>query len=99
MEKYHYGYDEAQKLAKMTLPTEDEVLQVLEMAAQGFHYRDLPFDPIVTLNNLIKQKEAKQLLEMPVEKFHNSALQNYAERKINEDQLWTIIEKVVKILP
>jgi hypothetical protein len=97
MEKYHYGYNEALAATKLNLPTEDEILIRMEAIANGDRSRE-GFDPIPTLNDVIKQRQAKRLLNQPVEPFKNLTLQRYEEGSINESQLWDIVEKAAKII-
>ena len=91
--KHLYGYDELMAAAGLPLPTENEIVEALELALTGARGN---FDPIPTLSDLIKQRAAKRILGESIEPFRNAALQRYENREINESQLWDIVEKVVK---
>ena len=92
-----YGYAELMAAAKMSLPDEGEIMHALELECQGI--RVVGFNVIPTLNDIIAQRQARRILGQPVEEFRNAALRLYEERKINESQLWDIVEKVVGALP
>jgi len=90
-----YGYEELVVAAKMSLPDEDKIMHALEMECQGVN---VGFNVIPTLNDIVTQRLARRILGQPVEEFRNTALRLYAEQKINESQLWDIVEKVVGAL-
>ena len=90
----YYGYDELIFASKMNLPDEFEIISAMELMASGAAGSN--FDPIPTLNDLIKQREAKRILKQSVEPFKNTALHCYEKKELNESQLWDIVEKVVK---
>uniref|UniRef100_A0A6H2A5B2 Uncharacterized protein n=1 Tax=viral metagenome TaxID=1070528 RepID=A0A6H2A5B2_9ZZZZ len=90
--KSQYGYEGLIAAEVLLLPNEDKIIEALELASTGFRGS---FDPIPTLNDLIKQRQAKRILGKSVEPFRNAALQRYENNEINESQLWNIVEKVV----
>ena len=89
-----YGYKELLAAAEMSLPDEGEIMNALELECQGIR---VGFNVIPTLNDIIAQRQARRILGQPVEEFRNAALRLYEERKINESQLWDIVEKVVAV--
>ena len=91
-----YGYKELLAAAEMSLPSENKIIDALELDCQGIKG---DFDIIPTLNDLVAQRQARRILGQPVAEFHNAALRLYEERKINESQLWDIVEKVTAALP
>ena len=91
--KSQYGYDELIAAANMDLPNEFEILDALEMLASGTGRPG--FDPVPTLNDLVKSREAQRILKQDVPEFKNAALRRYEKHEINESQLWDIVEKVV----
>ena len=91
-----YGYEELLQAAALQLPPEFEIISAMENDVAGIKS---DFDIIPTLNDLIKQRQAQRILGQTVEPFRNAALNLYESGKINESQLWDIVEKVTAALP
>nr|MBC8360923.1 hypothetical protein [Candidatus Desulfatibia profunda] len=92
--KHLYGYDELITTSKIILPNEFEIIEAMEMLTTRTAHPN--FDPIPTLNDLCKSREAQRILGGAIKPFRNAALQRYENKEINESQLWDIVEKVVK---